>query len=245
MHTLQEIHNDKQKVLPDHLALAKGGQIREETLIQICSPNTLQNQLLADFLAKGTNCRAICGTQFRAFQAKNQMETKRFLLLIDCHDIKTANIWPTIGANTNGCCGNSVIALFNVNSNISDTIEPTAIERGIGGIFYEELSLETLLKGVQAIINGELWYSRRTVGRYLRQKSARTVVQPNESAPLTSREKEILHLLIGGNTNTDIADKLNLSIHTVKTHIYNLYKKIDVPNRLQAVLWAAQHLPYI
>jgi DNA-binding CsgD family transcriptional regulator len=45
-----------------------------------------------------------------------------------------------------------------------------------------------------------------------------------------------------GAKNEEIADKLFISPNTVKTHIYNIFKKIDVPNRLQAALWAAKHL---
>jgi len=52
----------------------------------------------------------------------------------------------------------------------------------------------------------------------------------------------LLTMVISGSKNKDIAHQLLISPHTVRTHIYNIYKKINVPNRLQASLWAAKNL---
>jgi DNA-binding NarL/FixJ family response regulator len=65
---------------------------------------------------------------------------------------------------------------------------------------------------------------------------------PDAQGELSQREREILLMLAAGATNKDIAQKLFLSLNTIKSHIYNIYRKIDVPNRLQASLWAAKHL---
>ena len=59
---------------------------------------------------------------------------------------------------------------------------------------------------------------------------------------LTQRELEILSMVVSGATNEEIAARVCISPHTVKTHIYNIFKKINVPNRLQAALWAAKNL---
>ena len=59
---------------------------------------------------------------------------------------------------------------------------------------------------------------------------------------LTVREKEILSLIALGHNNKGIADELSISPHTVKTHIYKIYKKINANNRFQAVLWAIKYL---
>ncbi len=58
--------------------------------------------------------------------------------------------------------------------------------------------------------------------------------------PLTERELEILVLMADGLTNQDIADRLFISINTVKTHAKNIYSKLDVRNRAQAIVRAAE-----
>ncbi|MCP1365881.1 LuxR C-terminal-related transcriptional regulator, partial [Halomonas sp. BBD48] len=59
---------------------------------------------------------------------------------------------------------------------------------------------------------------------------------------LTHREQEIISLLGSGASNTEIADKLFVSEHTVKSHLYNTFRKIKVHNRIQAMNWARQNL---
>jgi len=49
-------------------------------------------------------------------------------------------------------------------------------------------------------------------------------------------------LIADGESNEEIADRLFISSHTVKSHLYRIYKKIEVPNRLQAALWAVKNL---
>jgi DNA-binding NarL/FixJ family response regulator len=74
------------------------------------------------------------------------------------------------------------------------------------------------------------------------EKRGKDVPAKKDKALLTSREIEILAMISLGNKNEAIAEKLFISQNTVKTHIYNIFKKIDVPNRLQASLWAAKNL---
>ena len=62
------------------------------------------------------------------------------------------------------------------------------------------------------------------------------------SIPLSLREKQVLNLLVSGYSNDMISEELCISFHTVKTHIYKIYKKISVCNRVQAVRWANNNL---
>lgn len=55
---------------------------------------------------------------------------------------------------------------------------------------------------------------------------------------LSSREKYILELVIQGLTNKEIGLKLNLSMHTIKAYLENIYRKLGVTNRMQAAVVA-------
>jgi DNA-binding NarL/FixJ family response regulator len=59
---------------------------------------------------------------------------------------------------------------------------------------------------------------------------------------LTLREKEVLTLMALGYSNKTIADDLQISLHTVKTHVCHIYKKINTNDRFQAALWAIKYL---
>ena len=60
-------------------------------------------------------------------------------------------------------------------------------------------------------------------------------------AGLSGRESNVLRLIVQGYTNQDIADRLYLSINSIKTYIRTTYRKLDVSSRQQAVTWAIQH----
>ncbi len=62
----------------------------------------------------------------------------------------------------------------------------------------------------------------------------------NPDIDLTSRELEILHIISQGHSNQEIADKLFVSLNTIKTHINNIYSKLNVKRRTQAVLKARE-----
>lgn len=58
--------------------------------------------------------------------------------------------------------------------------------------------------------------------------------------PLTGRELEVLRMVAHGNTNTEISRQLNISPHTVKSHVVHIFNKLGVNDRTQAAVWAAR-----
>lgn len=110
---------------------------------------------------------------------------------------------------------------------------------GVRGVFYVGEPSDRLLKGVKAITAGELWYSRKVTTELLLPNVPATEASP-QWHKLTQREKEVLFELVSGANNQQIAETLCISLHTVKTHLYNIYRKIKVENHLQATLWLAK-----
>jgi LuxR family transcriptional regulator of csgAB operon len=135
------------------------------------------------------------------------------------------------------------ILLFNVSP--ESILEKEALDGGFLGVFYQDDDIGVLLKGLQAVMEGQLWFSRKTLQQHLvniRNNVVHYSPRHVENNRLTAREKEILGLMTSGVNNQDIANRLCVSPHTVKTHITNIYRKIGVENRLQAILWAHRNI---
>jgi LuxR family transcriptional regulator of csgAB operon len=102
--------------------------------------------------------------------------------------------------------------------------------------------MEQFEKGILAIYAGELWVSRKIMTDYILEDRRQMLPYETSGTGLTKRESEILGTIAEGATNEEIAEKFLISSHTVKSHLYNIYKKVGVSNRLQAALWARRNL---
>jgi LuxR family transcriptional regulator of csgAB operon len=127
------------------------------------------------------------------------------------------------------------VALVNVDEADVDRI----VFPGIKGIFFRDASHGHLLKGIQAIFDGEYWLPRRVLAMHFDRAQRRGFIA--KGIGLTPKEAETLMLLVRGDGNNTIARRLGVSPHTVKTHIYHVFRKLGVNNRVQAVNWATQH----
>ncbi|BCA81137.1 response regulator transcription factor [Desulfuromonas sp. AOP6] len=135
---------------------------------------------------------------------------------------------------------NETLVLFNLMRNEAPVSE--LLELGVRGFFFEDDRAESILKGICALKRGEIWASREVMMEYVSRRTQVSHPQKNTAAILTPRERDVLALLAAGADNETICTRLYISPHTVKTHLYNIFKKIGARNRLQAALWAAHHL---
>lgn len=131
-------------------------------------------------------------------------------------------------------------ALINVDADAN--LPQLAALPGVCGLFAKQVSTEQFVRGVQAILDGDYWLPRHVLCSHL--ENTRQLRQSPTSAStvkLSPKERQLLSLLTQGCSNDVIASRLAISPHTVKTHFYNLYRKLQVRNRVQAATWAQQH----
>lgn len=218
-----------------------GAAIPTNCQIRIFGPQILQNELLAEYVAKETGYACEHCKDIDLTRVLNIHKNGRSLILWDCMGKAVSTLWTELGIGLGEAQLQGYMALFNVSHLIDIQVEKEILKRGIRGIFPQDCPRPVFVKGIKSILAGELWFSRKAMTQLLlEQKGAAAGL--GMAAPLTTREKEILFCIASGASNDEISCDLNISPHTVKSHVYNIYKKINVPNRLQAALWAAKNL---
>lgn len=206
--------------------------------IIIFGQQNLQNSILIGFIQQNTGISCELTSIFNWRDNWNSFEGQT-LVLIDAENEPQERVQDLL-EQVFDTTTQTKVAFFNTQH--ASPIERLVSWPMVNGIFYKETSQEMLVKGITCILNGEFWLSRRLVAEHLQRTRSKPRKQSSCAKLLTRREKQILTLTATGATNTQIAENLNVSMHTVKTHIYNLFKKIDASNRIQAVNWAKENL---
>ena len=115
-----------------------------------------------------------------------------------------------------------------------------ALRAGARGFVLKDAGPEMLGQAIHAAANGDALISPSVTARLLStfaQGPARGSL-PQPVTQLTEREEEVLTHVAHGLTNSEIADKLHVSLSTVKTHLTSLMTKLEVRNRVELAIWA-------
>ncbi len=110
----------------------------------------------------------------------------------------------------------------------------SGLKFGADDYIIKPFILPNLLARIEALLRRSNW------NKTDKSATALPFLKGENITPLTAREKEILSLVAKGNTNIQIAQKLFVREVTVKTHLNSIYRKLNVDNRVQAVLLAQQ-----
>ena len=121
--------------------------------------------------------------------------------------------------------------------NFHPDLVDSARRQGARGYLSKTLTARDLVAALEAVHAGEIVVSDQPP----RARSTIGLNWPGRGEGLTDRESEILALITQGKSNADVAALTFLSPNTVKSYIRNIYRKIDVASRTQAVLWGVHN----
>jgi DNA-binding NarL/FixJ family response regulator len=117
----------------------------------------------------------------------------------------------------------------------------TAMRAGARGYVLKDAQKADMLAAIQAVGRGEAIFSPTIATRLIDFFAApRPAVPPQAFPELTEREREILDLIAKGHSNTEIATRLVLSPNTVRNYVSNVFSKLQVADRAQAIIRARE-----
>jgi len=112
------------------------------------------------------------------------------------------------------------------------------IKTGIRGYVRSTDSPATMIKAIHAVNSGEIWAERRVLEKAISKPMLLPETIQSQIPglpPLTNREMEVLTMVLQGASNKEIADRNSISERTVKTHLYRVYRKLNVKSRTKAI----------
>ncbi|WP_324798237.1 response regulator transcription factor [Streptomyces cyaneofuscatus] len=115
-----------------------------------------------------------------------------------------------------------------------------ALTAGASGFLLKDATFPELLHAVRVVAGGHALLAPEITGRLIAEFTRQRVSAPpvRSVEGLTAREAEVLVLIAQGLSNADIAARLTITDHTVKTHINRLFAKMELRDRAQAVILA-------
>jgi DNA-binding NarL/FixJ family response regulator len=120
-----------------------------------------------------------------------------------------------------------------------------ALAAGASGFLLKDARPEDLISGIRSVAAGDALLApsvtRRLIGLFAHDRPAHSRPTGNPVDVLTNREREVLGLVARGLSNMDIGAALHITDHTVKTHVANLLNKLDLRDRVHAVIFAYEH----
>ncbi len=204
--------------------------------IVIQTDNDLQSELLISYINKKIEADSCVQVKSNEICLLKKVEYNKLIILIDCINlVKNQIIKKILEISEVNKAKIFFIILFNLDTEIVVGKELRGL--GIKGALYVTSSVDIFIKGVLAVIEGRLYFPVCS-----NRKKNKENINDEDSEELTLREKEILFHVVSGMTNKEISSELTISVHTVKTHMYNIYKKLNISNRLQIILWAVKNL---
>lgn len=127
------------------------------------------------------------------------------------------------------------VAILILTMHDNEEIVATALRHGASGYLLKEAAADQLAQAIRAVAKGDLYLGSGIPNAVLQRVRQNA---PSAYDKLTTRERQVLHLIAEGKTNREISEHLKLAVKTVDTHRANLMRKLDIHDQTGLVKFA-------
>lgn len=125
--------------------------------------------------------------------------------------------------------------------NVTGEMVVDAFRAGAKGIFRRSESVQVLYRCIQAVHGGQVWANSAEIEHVLAALETAAplrVIDSRGKNLLSAREQEVVYAVADGLTNREISERLKISEHTVKNHLFHIYEKLGISSRVELILYA-------
>ena len=123
---------------------------------------------------------------------------------------------------------------------LSMHLQPDVMQRclnaGVDGYIVKDVSPNEFMRAIKSVAAGEIYVDPRIAGRLLRRRASNQ--RYPDPCDLSTREVEVVRLIVAGMSNKEISANLNLSEKTIKNHVSRIFTKFNCTARTQAAVYA-------
>lgn len=166
---------------------------------------------------------------------QQQLQPDAVLLDLDMPVMRGLEVLPQMMSHN----PQQVVLMLTVSEDGGDLVE--CMRLGARGYLLKNIDTEFLLDSIEKAINGDSVLSPEMTSKLVTQLRRKEPVNHELKEPLTPREREILRWLARGNSNKLIARNLEVTESTVKVHMQNILRKLNLGSRVQAAVYAVEH----
>lgn len=197
----------------------------------ILGKHHLVRAAIADYLSKNPDIEVVEQIENRGNLTASINELNPDVIIIDVNNPKIDAVDFVLNLYKN----NPHINILILSSSNHPEHVTRLLQGGVSGFILKDDEPEDLVAAVQKISRGNRWISPQLTAILV--ESYQTI-QENKNIPLTKRERDVLNIMVTGASNQEIADMLVITPFTVKNHVSNIFQKLDVTSRVEAVVYA-------
>lgn len=221
--------------MADVISLSENDVIRVLTV----DSTRMNSQMLADSLARDKRFRVSSAEPTQAAVMATVVTERPHVIVLSAALEQTSNRGFQVAREIHSTYPDIRMIMLLDSSERAAVVE--AFHAGARGVFCRTESLKALAKCIHSIHMGQVWANSAELGYVLesfRGATSLALPQTGTAATLSKRERDVIRCVAEGLTNREIAQRLNLTEHTVKNYLFRIFDKLGVSSRVEVVLFA-------